>query len=185
MAWWRGWFGRQVSPEERKREQWRKAWAESAGDPRRAPITTLTAQLDALHLPEEDIELEREMLDGLSAAAALAEHLERGVVPVVETGHRAVAGAACHLSAPASMPDEPSQPSGRLLMTSSRAIFVGGSRTAIPWHAVSAVQNAQRDLVLIRLDRETLVRFRFNSYADAMSAALLARRLMPRRAPNL
>ena len=185
MAWWRGWFGRQVSPEDLKRDQWRKAWAEAAADPRQASIATLTTHLDSLSLPEEEIELEREMLDGLSAAATLADSLAHGVLPVIETGHRAVAGAACHFTAPVSMPDEPSQPSGRLLMTSSRAIFIGGHGATIPWHVVSTVENAQRDVVLVRVDRETLVRFRFNTYADAMAAAMLARRLMPRSASKL
>lgn len=118
------------------------------------------------------------MLDGL---AALIELTLAGM-PVVETGHRVVGTEACHFSAPALMPDEPSQPGGRLLFTPTRAVFVGGGRpSAIPWHVVGDVQHAARDVLLVRADRERVYRFRTNSYADALCGAHLARRLMPRR----
>ena len=185
MSWWRRWFGRRISPGDLKRSQWRTAWTDAAARPSQSAIDALATELDALGLPEEDVELEREMLDGLRSAAALIETLDAAGLPTVETGHRAAGGAVCHFSAPASMPDDPAQPSGRLLLTATRGIFVGGGGPTIPWHAVSAVHAADRDVIVIRADRETLIRFRFNSYADALCAALLMRRLMPRRAGTL
>ncbi len=80
------------------------------------------------------------------------------------------------------MPDEAAQPSGRLLLTNARAIFVGGAKgSAVPWHAVAQVAQADRDLVFVRADGQQLSRFRCNSFADALCAAFLARRLVDRR----
>ena len=152
-------------------------------NPAEPAISVLAAELNAISLPEEELELEREMLDGLRSAAALSATLASGELPVIETGHRAVGGAPCHFSAPASMPDDPAQPSGRLLITGTRGIFVGGSSKTIPWHAVSAVHSADRDATVVR--NGDLIRFRFNSYADVLCATLLIRRLMPRRGANL
>jgi hypothetical protein len=81
-----------------------------------------------------------------------------------------------------SLPDDPAQPSGTLLLTNIRAIFIGGSRAVtVPWHAVGRSFPQNRDLVLIRTDREDLHRFRCNSFADALRGAFLARHLSKRR----
>lgn len=182
MTWWRRWLGRTTSPTEAARNSWRTAWAAAAAQPDRARIDALTAELDALHLPEEEIELEREMIDGLSAAFEQQARLEAGELPVLESGHRVIGAETCHFSAPVFMPDEPSQPAGRLLFTPVRAVFVGGGKpTNIPWHSIGDVHHNARDVLLIRVDREHLYRFRTNSYADALCAVQLVRRLMPRR----
>ena len=148
----------------------------------RAQLAPLRTQLDALGLPEDDVEIEREMLDALQDLAELATSVRAGGLPAVETGHRVVGTDRCHFTAPASMPDEASQPSGRLLLTSGRAIFVGGAHGAtVPWHSVGEALHVDRDLVLIRSDRDKLYRFRCNTFSDALRAAFLARELMAAR----
>lgn len=176
-------MGAKRGPGESARAAWQDQWAAAAGrQPRREDVESLKARLDGLALPEEEIELEREMLDGLEALIALQERVEANGLPTTETGHRVIGQETCHFSAPVFAPDEPDHPGGRLLFTPTRAVFVGGGRTIpVPWHAVTQTQQAERDLLLIRADRERLYRFRCNSFGDAMSAALLARRLMPRR----
>ena len=176
MAWWRRWFGRQ-SAAERQLATWRAEWSAAIAEPGHEAVAALRARLDGLGLPPEEIELEEEMVEGLAALAALVP----APIPVVETGHRAIGTETCHFSAPVFMPEEPSQPGGRLLFTGSRAVFVGGGRpTIIPWHAVGDVRQAARDVLLLRVDRERLFRFRANSYADALCGAHLARRLARR-----
>ena len=138
----------------------------------------LRHELDVLALPEEEIELEREMLEGLERAAALATGIDANGLPVVETGHRVVGAERCHFSAPASMPDDPLQPSGRVLFTARRAIFAGGGATiGLGWHTVGEAGHSDRDLVIATVDRQRFLRFRCNSFADAMCAAVIARRL--------
>jgi hypothetical protein len=64
----------------------------------------------------------------------------------VETGHGVVRGEPCHYSEPASMPEEAGQPSGRLLLTANRALFVGSGKTiAAAWHTISVALHAERD----------------------------------------
>lgn len=127
----------------------------------------------------EDVELEEEMLQALDDVLTLERALSDGAWPAIPTSHRVAAGERCHFSAPVSMPDEPAQPTGRLLLTAGRAAFAGGPRTpAIPWHATREVVRAGRDIVLVRAGADAAMRFRCNSFSDAVCAAAMARRLV-------
>jgi len=178
-----GWLTRRGGPPaDRRLREWRRAWAEAVAAPDAERIRRLRADLDAFGLAPDDVEIEREMLDALHDAAALATAVRESGLPVVQTGHRVVGLECCHYTAPASMPDEPGQPGGRLLLTSGRAIFVGGAnRMATAWHAVGDARHVDRDVVLIRTDREQLYRFRCNSFSDALRGALIARELVAAR----
>jgi hypothetical protein len=161
---------------------WRRDWAAAGAGANSDAVEALRARLDALGLPEDEIEIEREMLDALRALGQLRELTRAGGLPMVETGHRAIGADRCHFSAPASMPDADGQPSGRLLLTATRAIFLGGpGATSVPWHAVGQALHHERDLVLVRKDRDHLYRFRCNSFADALCGAFLAQQLTAAR----
>jgi hypothetical protein len=138
----------------------------------------------ALHVEPrhaDDIEIEEEMLEGLERLIALTAELAGGRLPHLETAHRIVGADACHFSAPVSMPEDAAQPTGRLLLTGTRAVFAGGARpTTLAWHAAAEVVQAERDVLLIRSDRETAYRFRCNNYGDALTAAAIARHLAAR-----
>jgi hypothetical protein len=175
LGWLKGKRGNQGNS---GRNAWHHEWLDACAAPSRDRAAELGAALTALGLPEDEVEIEREMLAGLEHLADLRSSLPDGGLPTIDTGHRVVGTDRCHFSAPVSMPDEPAQPGGRLILTSARAIFVGGARaTTIPWHAVSQVVHQQRDLVLVRRDREALYRFRCNVFADALEAVWLARTL--------
>ena len=180
---WLGWLkGRKSVGGDPRLRSWRATWQEACGEPTAERVAALTTQLNGLGLPEEEIEIEREMLAGLDQLVSLHTSVASGTLPVIHTGHRVIGADACHFSAPCSMPDEASEPSGRLIFTSARAIFAGGATSiAVPWHAVAKVLQQHRDVMLIRRDRETFYRFRCNAFADALSAALLARTLSSRR----
>jgi hypothetical protein len=163
--------------------EWRERWRAVAGAPEAGAIASLAAALDGLALAEEEIEIEREMLDGLVQVSHLHAALTAQGLPLVETGHRVVGTEACHFSAPSSMPDDPAQPSGRLIFTGARVIFAGGGRAlTLPWHTVADVVQHDRDVILVRHDRQAFHRFRCNVFADALCAGLLARTLS-RRTP--
>jgi hypothetical protein len=175
MGGWLSWF-RGDSRENDRLRQWRTAWAAAADAPSRAAAAELREALTAIGIDDDEHEIEREMLEGLDESVELQERLAAGAPPAVETGHRAVGSDACYFSAPATLPDDPAQPSGTLLMTRTRAIFVGGARSVlIPWHGVGVSQRQDRDLLLIRADRQDLHRLRLNTFGDALQAALLAR----------
>jgi hypothetical protein len=177
-----GWLRkRRANGGSEKLDEWRRRWHEAAAAPEAAAVALLSADLNDLALPEEEIEIEREMLEGLDQVWRLHAALAADGLPVVETGHRVVGTETCHFSAPSSMPDDATQPSGRLIFTGARAIFTGGARAlTLPWHAVAEVAQQERDLILVRHDRETFHRFRCNVFADALCAGLLARTLARR-----
>jgi hypothetical protein len=159
---------------------WRRAWAKAVARAACTDADQLRARLEAAGLPEDEIEVEREMLDGLVALCALRDAAEREGLPVLETGHRAAAGAPCHFSVPASMPDEPGQSSGRLLLTGQRAVFAGPGSAGVSWHAVAQVLQDERDIILVHRGRDRTHRFRCNSYADALTGTYIARHLLTR-----
>jgi hypothetical protein len=161
--------------------QWRQAWSEAVLNPDREKVRDLRARLDQLASPHEDLEFEREMLDALEHLVEFAAAVAEDGLPTVGTGHRVVGTDICHFTASVSMPDDPAQPSGRLLLTNARAIFVGGTRgVTVAWHAVAQPVHADRDLILVRNDGTALYRFRCNSFDDALCARFIARQLAGR-----
>src|SRR5262245_32050585 len=158
--------------------EWHRDWKDDCATPDSAAAAALTARLNSLALPEEEIEIEREMIAALEALLELQTSIAAQGLPIVETGHRVVGTDVCHLSVTASMPDDPAQPSGHLFYTRTRAIFAGGARSqTVPWHAVVEVLQQDRDVILVRNDRETFYRFRCNVFTDALTGAIHGRTL--------
>ena len=185
MGLWR-WFNRGGAAHVDSRlRRWREQWSRAAAAGDHAETARLNHDLDALAYPEEEIEIEREMLHALIERETLAASIRESGLPRVETGHRVVRGEPCHYSEPASMPEEPGQPSGRLLLTMNRALFVGSGKTvASAWHTISVALYAERDLVLVKNGREQAYRFRCNTYGDALRAAFIAQQLLTKRQPR-
>jgi hypothetical protein len=155
---------------------WRRTWAEALDND--ASAGPLREQLDAITAPDLDTEVEVEMLDGLEQLREVQRTVAAGTLPVVETHHRVIGADRCHFTAPASLPSDEHQANGRLLLTSARAVFVGGGRTsASPWHMVHQVVRLERDVLLLRADRTPVAHYRFNTYGDAVLCAFLAGRL--------
>ena len=174
-----GWLTRRQTEDGTR--AWREAW------------TRAVAALDADALPElegalrrhppmaDDVEVEEEMLDGLRQLLTLEHDLAAARLPIVDTTHRVVGADRCHFTAPVSIPDDPAQPTGRLLLTSTRAAFAGAARTpALPWHAVREVVQSGRDVIFVigRSGEDDGQRFRCNSYAEALCGAAIARHLV-------
>ena len=158
---------------------WRSDWTAAVDAPDAARVPDLRARLTALGLESDEREIEREMLEALETLVGLAAEVEATGPPTIVTGHKAAGADQCHLAAPASLPDDPTHPPGTLLLTSSRAVFVGGSQSiAMPWHTVTSCARADRDLLLA--GRSVAHRVRCNSYSDALRAQFLARHLSRR-----
>jgi len=155
---------------------WREAWARAIASPDLASVASLEAALNRQPPLADDLELEEEMLDALRQLVDLSRDLSASRLPVIDTSHRMVGGDVCHFSAAVSVPDDPAQPTGRLLLTSRRAAFAGGGRVpALAWHAVRHVVQDGRDVLFVPLGGEGGVRFRCNSFADAVCGAAIAR----------
>ena len=174
-------FGRKGSLDSSEARAWREAWSAAVASLDAAAVDSLEAALRREPKLAADLEIEEEMLDALRQVLVLERELAAARLPLVETSHRVVGTDRCHFSAPVSMPDDPAQPTGRLLLTSTRAVFAGGARTpALPWHAAREVVRAERDLIFVRAGVDDGYRFRCNSFADALCGAAIARHLMKR-----
>src|SRR5215831_2067071 len=161
---------------------WRDEWIRAVGTPDAEAIASLESALRRHPPIADDLELEEEMLEALRQLVDLSRDLDASRLPVVETSHRLVGTDVCHFSAAVSVPDDPAQPTGRLLLTSRRAAFAGGGRVpALAWHAVRHVMQDGRDVLFVHLGAAEGVRFRCNSFGDAVCGAAIARFLVSRR----
>src|SRR3954469_9877152 len=176
-----GWLTRKSNDDGTR--AWREAWAAAVAALDTDAVDGLEAALRQQPPLADDVEMEEEMLDALKQLLAVERDLAGGSLPLIETTHRVVGADRCHFSAPVSMPDDPAQPTGRLLLTSTRAVFAGGTRTPAPaWHATREVMHSDRDLLLIfkNAQGDDGHRFRCNSFTDAVCGAAIARHLMMR-----
>lgn len=123
-------------------------------------------------LPDDDPEIQQEMADGLEAVRRAEQ---AGALPVLETQHRAIGADTCHLAVPASMPDR-ADASGKLFVTSRRVVFAGGASVSLGIGRIAKADRHLRDLVLVS-GGDGLVRFRCNSFGDAMLAVWMIDRL--------
>jgi hypothetical protein len=164
--------------------EWRETWTRAVASLDGGAVAPLEAALRATPPLADDLEFEEEMLEALKQLLELERELAAARIPIVATSHRVVGSDRCHFSAPVSMPDDPAQPTGRLLLTSTRAVFAGGARTpALPWHATREVIQSGRDLLFIfkQTQEDAGHRFRCNSFSDALCGAAIARHLMRSR----
>lgn len=163
-------------------DEWRGQWARAVASADAAAIPALEAALRRHPRMADDLELEEEMLDALRQLVDLSHKLDTALLPIVETSHRVVGADVCHFSAAVSVPDDPAQPTGRLLLTSRRAAFAGGGRVpALAWHALRDIVQNGRDVLFVRAGGEEAVRFRCNSFADALCGAAIGRYLIRRQ----
>jgi hypothetical protein len=165
-----GWFrkdGRAV-------REWHDRWKTAVAERDAAAVAGLEAALRRRPPIAEDLELEEEMLDALRQLIALSHDLDASRLPVIDTTHRVVGSDVCHFNAAVCVPDDPAQPTGRLLLTSRRAAFAGGGRVpSLAWHAVRKVVQDGRDVLFVA-NGDTAVRFRCNSFPDAVCGAAIA-----------
>lgn len=182
-----GWLTKK--PDDGEARAWREAWSRAVASLDAAAVAPLEAALRRQPPMADDVEMEEEMLDGLRQLLDLERDLAAARLPIVETSHRVVGVDRCHFSAPVSVPDDPAQPTGRLLLTSTRAVFAGGARApALPWHVVREIVQSGRDVIFVlsRSGDDGGQRFRCNSFAEALCGAAIARHLVRQaRAPRL
>ena len=182
-----GWLTRK--PDDGAVRAWREAWSKAVASLDAGALPALEAGLRRQPPIADDVEVEEEMLDGLRQLLEVERDLAAARLPVVDTTHRVVGTDRCHFSAPVSVPDDPAQPTGRLLLTSARAVFAGGAGTpGLPWHGVREIVQNGRDLIFVlgRAGDGDGQRFRCNSFAAALCGAAIARHLARQaRGPRL
>jgi hypothetical protein len=172
------WLRHRRPKEDPRLTRWRRDWYLAVEAPSAPDVTRLRSTLDSFGATDDDVEIEREMLEGLGQVVELQSTVAAAGLPAIDTGHRVVGTDVCHFIAPASKPDDPTQPSGRLILTNRRALFVGSSAAALPWHAVGDVAYAHRDIVLVRTGGEITHRYRCNSFGEALRGSFIARELI-------
>ena len=117
----------------------------------RAAVASLEAALGGRRRSRTTSKSRRRCSTRSGTLLELERRAER-VAPAGRGDHATASSGAdrCHFSAPVSMPDDPAQPTGRLLLTSTRAVFAGGARTpALAWHATREVDPVRPRLLFV------------------------------------
>jgi hypothetical protein len=144
-------------------------------------LAALAGRLQEFGLEDEDVEVELERHEAWLDVLALASRARAGDLPVVTTNHRVVGADACYFIAPAFDVSRPHE-AGKVLLTDRRVVFVGGGVTAAGWGRVSALDDQERDLVVVTGGAPEPRRYRFNTFRDAKRAAFVAQWLKDRSA---
>jgi hypothetical protein len=165
-------FSRRSDPSRVSHAWWQQAEAASS-EPTPAVIAALRASMASGDDATDEWDRQTEFLEGLEHLAGVRAH---PALPDVPTQHRVIGADRCHFIAPASLVG-PGAVSGKLFLTSERAIFVGASVVSWPWHRVRAAVRADRDLMLTILGNGEPFGLRCNTYAEALEAHDLASRL--------
>jgi hypothetical protein len=133
-----------------------------------------------LGVPEEEVELEVEAIQGALDALSLRESIAqaRGELPVVEHQHKALGDDRCHFLASVFLAsDASSDRTGRLFLTNRRLLFLATPMLSLTWGGIASVDAEARDLVIASTARGVVYRFRCNSFSDARCAVVIARAL--------
>jgi hypothetical protein len=121
---------------------------------------------------EEDPEIREEHNDGLERVRCAEA---AGALPVLDTQHRAIGTDVCHFAVPASMPDR-ADAFGKFFVTDRRVVFAGPSPVSLGLGRIIRVARQDRDVVILA-GGDGPLRFRCNSFGDAMMAEWLLNRL--------
>jgi hypothetical protein len=151
---------------------WRSADA-AAGAPTATAIDQLARGLAPASTAPDEAERQEEMLSGLRDLVALAAAT---ALPALATQHRVIGADLCHFIAPVSLGAD-ANAAGKLFLTSTRLVFVGGRPTAWPWHRVRHVTRAGRDLVVVVTGEPEPVVLRCNTFGEALVGHYMATRL--------
>lgn len=144
-----------------------------AAQPSVDALTTLrAAMVDPASAPDE-ADRQQELVEGIER---LIELRGMSALSDLPTQHRVIGGDRCHYIAPVSIAG-PAAVSGKLFLTSERAIFTGASVVTWPWHRVRSVGRQDRDVVLMILGAAEPFVVRCNTYAEAFEAEFIADRL--------
>jgi hypothetical protein len=147
--------------------------------PTRDELQTLLCRPAELGLPEEDVELEIEALQGALDALTLRDAIVQGggALPVVEHQHKALGEDRCHFVASAFLASEASDRTGRLFLTDRRLLFLATPLLSLSWGSILSIDAEARDLVIASTARGVVYRFRCNSFSDARCAVVIAQAL--------
>jgi hypothetical protein len=143
----------------------------------RATLEALLRLPVELGLPDDEIELEVEAVQGALELLALREKAVREGLPVVQHQHKALGQDRCHFGASAFLANDSLDRTGRLFLTNRRLVFVSSPMITLSWSAVASIDQQARDLIVIPVARDTLYQFRCNSFSDARCGAFIAQLL--------
>jgi hypothetical protein len=143
----------------------------------RAALEALMRMPEEQGLPDDEVELETEALQGALDVIALKEAVAAGGLPLIEHQHRALGADRVHFLASAFLASDGSDRTGRLFLTNRRLVFVTTPMVAVSWGGILSIEQQARDLVITTTGRDTLYQFRCNSFSDARCGAFIARQL--------
>jgi hypothetical protein len=173
--------GARVDPAARERAERVKAFRTAvARDLERGDRTVLEALLRMpaeMGLPDEDVELEIESVQGAVDLLTLREAVASAGLPVVEHQHKALGADRCHFRASAFLANDGLDRTGRLFLTNRRLVFVSSPMIALSWSAVASIGQDARDLIVTPTKGDSVYQFRCNSFSDARCGAFIAQTL--------
>lgn len=143
----------------------------------RAALEALLRMPSELALPDDEIELEVETVQGALDLLALRDAIAQEGLPLIAHQHKALGEDRCHFLASAFLANDGGDRTGRLFLTHRRLVFLSTPMIALTWGSITTIEQRARDLIVVPAGKDTLYQFRCNSFSDARCGAFIAQRL--------
>jgi hypothetical protein len=161
--------------------EFRAAVARDVEQGDRAALDALLRRPAEIGLPDEEVELEIERVQGALDLLSLRELVAAAGLPIVDHQHKSLGADRCHFRASAFLASDGSDRTGRLFLTDRRLVFVTSPMVTLAWSAIGTIDQKARDLIIVPVAGTTLYQFRCNSFSDARCGAFIAQALKSRR----
>jgi hypothetical protein len=101
-------------------------------------------------------------------------------------GHEEIVETApCYFAGPGGMHKRGVDEVGTIAFSDELLLFVGTTRTSIPWNKIALCQRSGTTLAIQRVDRQTPTEFRFAEVGSALKAELIGKNLIAAQAKSL
>jgi hypothetical protein len=110
-------------------------------------------------------------------SSELANRLQHGELPVVNTQDPLAPGDQCHFATPVRFGRRRCDQYGHMLLTTTWLKFRGTLDLSVTWSEIGDVQRAAREMVVSLQDSRRLLRFSCHSEAEAARGVVIAQHL--------
>ena len=161
----------------RRLASFRHAIDAAGPEPSREALERLLATAGELKFAESEVADDLARVRASLEALALREALRAGAWPVSATADALATTDACHFVCPVRFGRRRADQYGHLVLTRSWLTFRGALDMSVAWREISAVERAEREIVVALRESRRMLRFSCHTFDEAARCGVIAAEL--------